>query len=457
MTGLGLGMALRRGPEMLLLIPLAWSMVLMITAWTYCLRGWLATMMSNPRRRRAVIMFISLAFIVLAQAPNLYFNVLKHGSFATPQPGNPSRPHQRQEVNLEGYRAMENLLAVQGFLPPLWVPVGAQELAAGNPVPALLGTLGCAAIAALGLRRAYRNTVRFYQGETGGKAATKKLISPSAARASAARRNKDAKEFLEYSIPLVPEQSAALALATFRSLLRAPEVKMAWASSFLVTLIFGVMFLFRGTGNVPPDWKPVVATGAVVFPIFFLAQFFCNQFGFDRDGFRSLILSPADRRLVLLGKNLAALPVGLMLGTLVIALCSFRLHLSPVTVMATLCQLASVLLLAGAVGNLISILVPYRIQPGSMKPTKLPGLAMVLVMLCQMFFPTAMLPVLAGPLLELLWRHLGWPGWVPVNLLISALLLAVMAAVYWQTLVPLGRLLQRRETRILAVITVEVE
>jgi hypothetical protein len=60
-------------------------------------------------------------------------------------------------------------------------------------------------------------------------------------------------------------------------------------------------------------------------------------------------------------------------------------------------------------------------------------------------------------LLELLWRHLGWPAFVPVNLLVSALLAAVMLLIYWQSLAPLGRLLQRRETKILQVITVEVE
>jgi ABC-2 type transport system permease protein len=46
-----------------------------------------------------------------------------------------------------------------------------------------------------------------------------------------------------------------------------------------------------------------------------LVQFLANQFGLDRDGFRSLILSPADRRLILLGKNLASLPVGAIFGT----------------------------------------------------------------------------------------------------------------------------------------------
>src|SRR5690606_16860758 len=71
MLGLSIGLALSRGPRMLLLIPLALSLVLMVTAWTYYLRGWLATLMTNPRRRRAIVMGLSMGFILLVQAPNI--------------------------------------------------------------------------------------------------------------------------------------------------------------------------------------------------------------------------------------------------------------------------------------------------------------------------------------------------------------------------------------------------
>jgi hypothetical protein len=347
-----------------------------------------------------------------------------------------------------------NLVAVQSYIPPLWVPAGARALAAGNPLPALLGTLGCAGIAALGLRRAYRSTVRFYHGDTGGRAAVK--MSGEAKKVSAPH-DKSKTDFLERSIPFAPEQSAALALATLRSLLRAPEVKMAWATSFIVTIILGATFLLRATASIPDSVKPFAATAAVVFPVFFLAQFLANQFGFDRDGFRALMLSPADRRLILLGKNLAVLPLAAAYSALLIALVTARLHLLPLTVLATLFQLASVLLITGIGGNLLSILMPYRIQPGSMKPTKMPGLAMVVLIFCQMLFPMAMLPVFAGPSLEWLWRRSDLPDFVPVNFICSALLCGGMVFAYWQLLAPMGRLLQRRETKILGVITVEVE
>jgi hypothetical protein len=454
MFGLGIGLAISRGPEMILLVPLALSMVVMVTAWTYCLRGWLATMMTNPRRRRTVIMCISLGFVLLSQAPNLYFNVFQNRNAFGKSTTSEERHRQNGERAAATKQMFDNLVAAQGFVPPLWVSVGARALADGNPLPALLGTLGCLGIATLGLRRAYRSTVRFYHGDIGGKAAVKNFSEP---KKISAPRDKSRKDFLELSIPFAPEQSAALALATLRSLLRAPEVKMAWATSFIVTIILGATFFFRATTNMSDAVKPFIATGSVVFPVFFLGQFLANQFGFDRDGFRALVLSPADRRLILLGKNLAALPVAAAFGALLITLTTARLHLPPLTVLATLFQFASVLLMAGAGGNLLSILIPYRIQPGSMKPTKMPGLAMFALMFCQMLFPVAMVPVFAGPLLELLWRRTDLPSFVPVNLISSALLCGLMTILYWQTLAPLGRLLQRRETKILGVITVEVE
>jgi len=232
---------------------------------------------------------------------------------------------------------------------------------------------------------------------------------------------------------------------------------MAWATSFIVTIILGATFFLRATTSVPEAAKPFIATGSIVFPVFFLAQFFANQFGFDRDGFRALILSPADRRLILIGKNLAAFPIAVTFGLLLITLTTVRLHLPPLTVLATLLQFASLLMMAGLAGNLLSILMPYRIQPGTMKPTKLPGLTMIILMFCQLLFPVAMVPAVAGPLLELLWHHYNLPGLVPINLIFSALLCGLMIILYWQTLAPMGRLLQRREIKILGVVSVEVE
>jgi hypothetical protein len=451
MLGLGIGLVIARGPEMVLLIPLALSMVFMITAWTYCLRSWLAAMMTNPRRRRTVIMGITFMFILLSQGPNLYFNVIHRQNHHSSQQSTTNQETRRTAEQ----EKLNQLLAAQKFIPPLWLPLGAQGLAEGRALPALLGTLGCLGIGALGLRRAYRSTVRFYYGETGGKAPAR--IKPAGTATAVVAPARTGNGFLELRLPAVPEQAVALALATFRSMLRAPEVKMAWASSSLSMVIVGAMVFLRSPPHLSDTTKPFVATGVVAFSIFMLVQFLANQFGFDRDGFRSLILSPADRRLILLGKNLASLPVGATFGAILLTLTSVWLHLPLLVFVAALFQLAAMLLIGGLAGNLLSILVPYRIQPGSMKPTKMPGLAMLVMFLCQMLFPAAMAPAFVPPLAELLWRLAGWPDVVPVNLVLSVLLAALAAVAYWQTLGPLGRLLQRRETKILGVVTVEVE
>ena len=449
MMGLAIGLAIARGPEMVLLVPLALGMVFMITAWTYCLRGWLATLMSNPRRRRTIIMCITFGFILLSQGPNLYFNLFQnHQASSGPQPQRAAQVARQTEM-------LNHLVAVQGFIPPLWLPIGAQGLAEGHVLPALFGTLGCLGIGVLGLRRAYRSTVRFYYGETGGQAPAR--IKPAGPSATVAAPAGTGNRFLELRLPAVPEQATALALATFRSLLRAPEVKMAFGTAFLSMVVVGAIVFVRSPPHLPDGAKPFIATGVVIFSIFMFVQFLANQFGLDRDGFRSLILSPADRRLILLGKNLASLPVCAGFGTILLSLSTIWLHLPLLVFAAALFQLAAMLLLAGMAGNILSILVPFRIQSGSLKPTKLPGLAMLVTILCQMLFPLAMTPAFAPPLAELLWRMAGWPDVVPVNLILSILLATLAAVAYWQTLGPLGRLLQRRETKILGVVTVEVE
>ncbi len=129
MLGLAIGLVFSRGLSMILLVPLALSMVFMITAWTYCLRGWLATLMSNPRRRRAIIMGLTTAFILIAQAPNLYFNVIRRTDRREGETREERR--KRQEWTQD---EIDRAVKAQAAIPPLWVSVGAKNLAEGQCV-----------------------------------------------------------------------------------------------------------------------------------------------------------------------------------------------------------------------------------------------------------------------------------------------------------------------------------
>jgi hypothetical protein len=455
-VGLSMGLAISRGPAMLLMLPLALGMVFMVTAWTYLLRGWLATLMSNPRRRRAVIMGITAAFILISQAPNLYFTVFRR----TDRPKGETT-EQRRERKARDNAELRKLLDWQAAVPPLWVPVGAKAIAEGRALPALLGTLGVWLLGAAGLRRAYVSTLRFYHGETGGRASAR-ARAPAQAAVTAGRRHGSAPahghaSLLERQLPRVPEQATAVALMTFRSMLRAPEIKMQWGTSFLVTLLVGAPLLFRSSGNLPAAAGPFIATGVVVFSMFLLVSFVANQFGFDRDGFRAFVLSPADRWLILFGKNIAAFPVAALSSAILLSVVSVWLRLSWLVFAASLLQLAVGVLATAIGGNLLSILMPYRIQPGSMKPTKLPAMAMVLLVLSQLSMPLIMSPAFIPPLAGLLSERTGGPPAALVNFLLSLTLAGVIAFAYWRSLRPIGRLLHRREVQILEKVSVDVE
>jgi len=439
--GLTIGLVVSRGAAMLLLLPLGLGMIFMVTAWTYCLRGWLAAMMTNPRKRRTIIMFLSLSIVLTAQGPNLYFNVL--------------RGKGKPPIKAVSAESFEKFVAVEKFIPPFWLPVGAQALAEGNTLPAVLGACGCFAIGGLGLRRAYRSTLKFYHGETGGKASVKVEEDNQPKEISAP--TKTGSRFLELRIPGVPEQSCALGLAVFRSMLRAPEVKMAFATSFIVTIVVGGSLFFRAAPKIPDAAKPFIVPCALTFLAFTLIQFVGNQFGFDREGFRALVLSPVERRLILLGKNLAMLPIIASTALILIVIISFWVRLSASVVLAGLFQFVTMTVILSLCGNLLSILIPYRIQSGSMKPTKMPGMAMLVMVLCQFVVPLAMFPLFVPALVEFLLRSSNWASTIPINLFFSAAFALLMVFAYWRMIETFGRLLQRRETKILSVVTAEVE
>ena len=74
----------------------------------------------------------------------------------------------------------------------------------------------------------------------------------------------------------------------------------------------------------------------MAFSLFMLVQFLANQFRFDRQGFRAFVLSPVDRRLTLLGKNLATWPVGATFGLLLLVVISIWRRLPLLAAMAAL-------------------------------------------------------------------------------------------------------------------------
>ena len=446
MLGLTVGLVLGSGAAMLLLFPLVFGFFFMITAWTYCLRGWLASLMVNKRRRRAIVLGLTMALVLLAQLPNLVTSVWLPARHAAPPRA--ASTIQGQPPRDAGRTAPAFDLAHR-YVPLLWLPYGAKTLAEGRAWPAIFGAFGMCAIGACGLAQAYRSTLRFYLG---GK--TRRLApTPAAARTIRADRT----ILVERRFPVVPEEAGAMAMASLRSMSRAPEVKMALATNVLLFAFLGASMFLRRAVAMPPTVQPFVASVVVIVALLGLTQLMFNHFGFERDGFRAIVLLPTPRRHILLGKNLALLPVALVVFAIYFGLAAILAHLGTWDILAGAVEFVAAFLVISVLGNLASILVPYHIAAGSLRPTKTNLTTTLLIYVTHLLFPLAMAPVLLPAAIGVFSGQSEWLPAGPVTLACAVLLAAISALLYWQTLEPLARLLQRREQKILQVVTQKVE
>ena len=479
MTGLLLGQTFAHGPGMLLGFPLLAAFLLVVTALTYQFQGWLATLMANPRRRRTIIVFVTGGIILLAQAPQL-LNVVRPwkglDEASRRKTDQMAELADRQAAGritgqeyLDRYKAINdeyeatkddsaNALKdrterttrlLNTVIPPGWLPLGAAGLTEGKYVAALLGTLAFGLVGAASLWRGYKTTVRLYTGEfTGGEskvpAKPAEPFDPTRVR------------FVERRLPWVSEQASAVALAGFRALVRAPEAKMALLVPLALVVVFGVI-LVTVEGSPPAVARPLLAFAATVFLLMISLQLTGNQFGYDRSGFRAFVLSPTPRREILLGKNLAVAPliVGMSVFALLVVGIVYPMRIDHYP--AVLAQIFSTYLLFSLMANVLSILVPIPIKPGSVQAAQVSIGPVLLQFVFLGTFPIILIPVLLPYGLQVLVEETTDVRWLPISLVLSLAVLAGSVLVYRRVLTLEGNWLLAREQKVLETVTTKVE
>ncbi len=484
MLGFALALVAVKGGIMLFAPLLLAAFLLMITALTYQFQGWLAALMSNPRRRRTVVVMLTLGFILVFQLPNLLNifamnGVQQHqverarvyaaemealGRDSKAQKVDIAEYTRRQQEILDNYKRSneqadrESLAQIERgarlanlVLPIGWLPLGVLNAAEGQVLPSILGLGGMALIGALSLRRAYRTTVGQYQGQATSRRNDRP--APMIATPNANGVRTPGSSLLEARLPGLSEPVSAIALASLRSLVRAPEAKMMLLTPLITGIIFGSS-IWNGRQSIPEPFRPLIALGAMGFVLLGLLQLMGNQFGFDRDGFRVFVLCAARRRDILFGKNLAFAPLALGMAGLELLIlqvvCPLRLdHL-----VSMLPQYVSMFLLFCLFANLMSIYAPIFIAAGSLKASN-PKLSTGLLQLVMflILFPLSQAPVLLPLGAEASWKLLGWTAGVPVCLLVSLLECAVVVFLYRLLLDWEGGLFQAREQIILEAVT----
>lgn len=188
--------------------------------------------------------------------------------------------------------------------------------------------------------------------------------------------------------------------------------------------------------------QPLIVTAGILYVFLVLSGLFCNQFAFESAGMRALVLSPVDRKKILVGKNIATCVVVLVLSIALVAINQLLFH--DVTWGDLLFGGLSFLTFAGmlcVMGNSLSMRFPKAMKFG--KRSNVSGVVGVLLI---PMIGVLMLPPLAAVA----------AGFVSRSLLVEYVTLGFLATVslgfYWLVIGSQGETLQRRELEVLEVV-----
>ncbi len=186
-------------------------------------------------------------------------------------------------------------------------------------------------------------------------------------------------------------------------------------------------------------------------------QLLCNVFGFDREGFRTYLLSPCPRSDILLGKNLSFAPLAIGMCLLALLVLQVLYPLQVFHFLATLVQLVTIYLVFCLMGNFVSIIAPSAVSAGSLKPAQAKLVTVLIHVVSALLSPLALVPALIPLAVELALDHVALLDRVPVYFGISVMELALVVWGYRRMLTVQGRLLQLREQNVLAAVTARVQ
>ncbi|QDT08190.1 hypothetical protein [Planctomycetes bacterium K23_9] len=473
MLGLCFASVMRFGTRSLVVFALLASFVFMVTAVSYQLKGWLARMMENKRMRGTVIALTTIVFVLIFQIPmmlnmggwNSWGEAPRQRAVAhqdhldelqeLQESGEltPAKYTEAVESAKESYLAAEKEFSkasvdainakakfINAVLPIGWLPYGASAAAQGAVLLSWLFALGMSAIGMGSLANSYRSTIRAYTGHhnksrrQGTRIATSQSVRSS---------------LLEKNVPGLSGTQSVIALASFRSMLRAPEAKLALMTPLIFALVFGSLF-FSGTARkIPQIAVPWLGVGALGMSLVSMVQMMVNVFGLDRHGFRFYVLMPARRRDILLGKNLGLLPVAGTLSALLVLAVGVIAGMRGVHIFATLLQIPIAFLIYSTVCNYTSIVAPMGMAVGTMKPVSIKLSVVVMQLITVLVFPLAIAPAAIALATEQLAQMWDMQYGIPWYLLLTLIEIPTAFWFYDKMLDGLGGKLQQREQTIL--------
>jgi ABC-2 type transport system permease protein len=238
--------------------------------------------------------------------------------------------------------------AVQAWLPPGLAAETPRRAQAARPTAALgsLGMLGMYVLAAGGVL-AWRLRAE-YRGESLGEAPSRKKA-----------QKRESGWLLDGSGPI-----AAVMEKELRTLLRTLPLLYAVGAPLVLMVVFASVFVKTGSQG---HAFPLALPACMVYAQLGFTQLFYNNLGAEGMGIQLYFLSPTPIGKVLLGKNLFHAALFALVGVQAGVLASLRLGTPDAAVIAaTAAWLLFSLPCNLAAGNIFSLTMPYRINPGRM-------------------------------------------------------------------------------------------
>ncbi len=271
-------------------------------------------------------------------------------------------------------------------------------------------------------------------------------------RTAASTRLAKTETYTGWELPLSSPQLSAVVEKELRYVMRNAQLRMM----VLMPLILIVIRLVNtnrvsaevaeGSGSLASGFmvygEGLLASGGVLYVFLILTGLSCNQFAFEEGGMRSLILSPVDRRTILIGKNIALTIVALLFSAalLVINYLVFRDLTPRALAFVTLCFITFAATMS-VIGNRLSIRFPKRMKFG--KRLNVSGVTGLLII--------PLIVLLAIP--PLVATAAGYFTQSLVIEYVTLALFATLAVCSYLLLIDLqGRALQRREVEILEAV-----
>ncbi len=256
-----------------------------------------------------------------------------------------------------------------------------------------------------------------------------------------------------WDIPLVSPAASAIIEKEVRYIMRNAQLRMMTLMPLIlvaIRLMNRRRFDRRGIGTGGSAFvseflkygEGLMATGGILYVFLILSGLFCNQFAFEHGGMRSLVLSPVDRRNILLGKNVAISTVALIFscGLLLINELVFR-DLSLGTLLFAALSFFTFVPLMSVIGNWFSVRFPKPMKFGK----RLNVSGVVGLLLIPMMVGLALVPLAAAA-----------AGYLAQSLFIEYVTLAILAILsagfYMMTIKTQGESLQKRELEILEAV-----